>query len=213
MRFRLRDWLIPGADTPKLFMEIAVQQSKFPQSIWLIKYGCRVGNRGRKCTPVKDMPGLVRKWVDTLATICSIHAPETHDQADFTHDDLLVPILMAPAKELRGFANALADGLEKDERIPYIVWRPYCELLRNSAAKFHVGQVIKLKEALAREVAQAVEKDLQPQVFDALVNALKWRNTKTLQEVKRAVEGGEKPRLTGRQSCLFLQAGDVMVML
>jgi hypothetical protein len=64
---------------------------------------------------------------------------------------------------------------------------------------------------LAQEIASLVEQDVKDQLPDALIRALQWRPPEQLEQVKQAViesqARGERPRLRGRESCLFLEVG------
>ena len=67
--------------------------------------------------------------------------------------------------------------------------------------------VKRLKHKLAAEIAEIVELDVQDQIPKAIERALCWRDPETLQAVKETLQSGAKPKLVGRQSCLFLECG------
>jgi hypothetical protein len=63
-------------------------------------------------------------------------------------------------------------------------------------------------------VADAVEKNLdRGQLVEAIAGALQWRSGERLEAVKQRLDAGEKPRIRGRESCLFLEAGEEVVVL
>lgn len=203
--------LIPlGLDLPRIALRVRIGEQLEGMTI-LIRYGQTNWSRRRRI-PV-DIKSLTQQWVDSIAVMCLAHDPKDHAQVEFQVDELLKPLLDAPVSQMKEFTLSLAAALEADERIPYMVWRPYCEMLRKAEKQASRERVIELKTGLAREVAEAVEKDIQPQLIDALIGALQWRNPETLTKIKRAVESGEKPKLSGRQSCLLLEAGGELVML
>lgn len=206
----LRICLLDGLDWPRLMLAFTVSRQLESVAV-LLQYGSQHPARSRR-TPV-DIPALVAEWCDCIAGLATSHLPSEHTRSDFRTDDLLMPLLACPVKQLREFAGALASALEKDERIPYLVWRPFAEYLRNALANKAVDEVIELKSALAREIAEAVEKDVQPQLVDAITGALRWRAPETLQKVKTAVKAGASAKLTGKQSCLFLECAGELVML
>jgi len=68
--------------------------------------------------------------------------------------------------------------------------------------------VKRLKNKLAGEIAELVEEDIKDQIPQAIKRALRWRDPATLEAIKDKIESGTaKPKLRGRESCLFLEAG------
>jgi hypothetical protein len=117
----------------------------------------------------------------------------------------LSPILSAPIKQIREFYPVLLAKLKKDSRIPFLVWIAFdawgeC-IIKNSPDE----GVKRLKRRLAADIADLVEKPAAEQLPEAIKRALCWRDPETLKEVKAALKDGAKPKLVGRQSCLFLE--------
>ena len=114
---------------------------------------------------------------------------------------------------LREFWSTLERTLKEDTRVPFFVWRMF-EVYGKVAVEGATDQaIIALKTALAREIAELVEHDVQPDIVEALTGALQWRDPETLEQVRDAVKAGERPRIRGKESCLFRGAGGHEVML
>ena len=116
-------------------------------------------------------------------------------------------------KQLRQFYKKLCDRLETDPTIPFFVWRSFKTWGDVILDKLPDGGVKKLRGDLAKKVADMVEAQIVPDLNEALVGALQWRDPATLEKIATAVEGGAKPRMRGRESCLFLEVGGHTVML
>lgn len=186
----------------------------------LLWYGCRHPSRGRRRTPVEDMDALLKLWVDVFVELSTAHDKDGQDRAEAKIDTMLTPLLTAPVKQLREFALRLLDELKADPRVPYMVWRSFEVWHEEIIGKAQDEDVKTLKTALAREIAEMVEQDITPDIKDAVVNALQWRSEDALNKIRQAVASGKragaKPRLRGRESCLFLEVegtDDVCVML
>ncbi len=70
-----------------------------------------------------------------------------------------------------------------------------------------------LQSELAGELAAVLEPVLSPQLKEALADSLKWKSSEVLEKIKVAVDDGEKPKLRGRESCLFLEVSGSEIML
>jgi hypothetical protein len=183
----------------------------------LIRFGLAGGRMSRKVTPVK-VDELVEAWVVAVVGMCTCHDKDTYDAHDAKADELMGPILTAPVKQVREFYGKLRKRLREDPKIPMVVWmgfEAWGECVVNHAEDDK--SIIRLKNKLAGEIAELVELDIRDQIPEAVKRALRWRDPETLKAVKEVLESGAKPKLVGRQSCLFLEAGKgdkkVMVML
>lgn len=102
---------------------------------------------------------------------------------------------------------------KRTPRVPFVVWRIF-ESYGNAIVKTAQDQdILTLKTALATEIAVLVEQDVQPDILTAIIGALQWRSPEVLEEIKAEVKRGRKPRLEGKESCLFLVVGNHEVML
>lgn len=161
----------------------------------------------RKWRVLMDVDGLVQKWKTTVVVLASAHDRDEYDQAEATIDNLLTPILSAPVKQVREFWSKLVAELKSDKQVPMIVWQMF-DAWENVFVKNAPDQgVIRLKVRLARDIAEMVEEDVKPQLMEAMVRALRWRSPEQLQAVKEKLKTGVKPKVRGRESCLFLEVG------
>lgn len=190
--------------------------------LWALRYQSQYPARRRR-TPM-DVPGMIQLWHRLVKGLSTAHDKTTVDNCEFDMEGALGPILTAPVKELREFYKGLVAALRKDPKIPFFVWQMfevYGQVIIEKATK---DEVVELKTKLAHEIAERVEKEVALDLKDALVGALQWRSEKSLERIKKtldereeSLEDGAAPkkraRLTGKESCLFLQVGKETVML
>ena len=160
-----------------------------------------------------DISALVDGWHRAIVVLSTGHSKDDIDHAEFALDELMSPILTAPVRQLREFWTTLERTLKEDTRVPFFVWRMFEMYGKVAVASATDQAIIALKTALAREIAELVEHDVQPDIVEALTGALQWRDPETLEQVRDAVKAGERPRIRGKESCLFLVAGGHEVML
>lgn len=161
----------------------------------------------RRNMNVKEM---VEKWKVVVVGLAVAHSKDEADRFEASIEECLSPILTAPIKQVREFAQQLATALEEDPKVPYLVHRAFgawVALMKNQPDE----DVKLLKTELAREIVEMVEDDAKRDLPAAMVRALQWRSPKALENVKEVVakekEAGRPVRLRGRESCLFLEAG------
>ncbi len=147
---------------------------------------------------------LVEAWVEVLVALSTAHNKDDFDAADATSDTMLSPILTAPIKQVRQFYTSLRAALEADPRIPFAVWMGFEAWGKAIIADAPDEGIKRLKRKLAADIAELAEAPLQEQLPEALKRALMWRDSGTLEKIKERLEAGEKPKLEGRESCLFL---------
>ena len=161
-----------------------------------------------------NVPELVEQWLDVLVGLSTAHDPEARTRADHDTDELLGPLLIAPIGQIREFARSLAARLEADERVPFLVWSSFRKVVEPIIAAGPESAAIELRKQLAEEIAALVARDLnQAELVAAIAGALQWRDPAKLEAVKTGLEAGGKPRIRGRESCLFLEVGDALVVL
>lgn len=161
----------------------------------------------RKGRTTMDIPGMVSKWLEAIVGMSRAHSKDEYDAHDARTDELMGPLLAAPVAQLRTFYAQLLEKLQNDERVPMLVWigfQAWGEVMVKDAPDEGVKR---LKNQLAREIAHLVEQDIRDQIPQAIQRALRWRDPETLQQVKETLQAGAKPKLRGRESCLFLEAG------
>jgi hypothetical protein len=167
-------------------------------------HGIRWSTKPRK--PM-NIPELSKKWCDAIAGMCLAHDKATYDANDAKADDLLGPIMTAPVKQVREFYHKLKEDLGADTRIPFLVLMAFDAWGTVTVADAPDEGVKQLKKKLAEDIAELVEKPAAEQLPAAIARALQWRPESQLQEVKAALKKGAKPKLVGRESCLFLEVG------
>lgn len=172
----------------------------------ILRYGMLYGMTHRRITPVK-VDELVAQWVEAIVGMCLAHDKDAYDAHDARADELLGPLLTAPVKDVRTFYGKLLGAMKADKRVPMLVWMGY-EAWGTVMVKDAPDEGVKrLKNKLAAEIAELVEEPIRDQIPEAVKRALRWRDPEQLQKVKETLEAGAKPKLRGRESCLFLEAG------
>lgn len=160
----------------------------------------------RKAVPV-NIPELVDKWIEAIVGMCLAHDKDTYDAHDAKADELLTPIMAAPVAQVREFYFAMVEKMKTDKRVPFLVkisFEAWGEVIVKNAPDEGVKR---LKRKLAADIADLAEMQLCDQWPEAIKRALMWRDPEVLEEVKSRLEAGEKPKIRGRQSCLFLEMG------
>ena len=153
---------------------------------------------------------MVMRWSNLIVKLALAHDKEAADRIEATVEDCLNPILSAPVKQLREFGAKLLGVLKADPAVPYVLWRSY-EVWIHKLKDAPDEEVKTLKKDLAAEIVDLIEDDIHPQLPEAMVRALMWRSPEKLEEMKAVVTQekakGNKVRLRGRESCLFIEAG------
>lgn len=169
--------------------------------LWM--YACQYPGTRRK-TPM-NIPEMVQRWLPIVRGLSAGHDKAEIDRCEFELEQHIMPMLSAPVAQLRKFYGELVAALKADPTIPFFVWTTFeswGEVILKNAAD---GEVITLKKALALRIADMVEKDVHADLKEALMGALQWRSEAQLKAVEAALQTGEsKPRLRGKESCLFL---------
>ena len=150
---------------------------------------------------------LVAAWIEAITAMCAAHTKDDYDAADARADELLGPLLAAPVAQIREFYASLLATMHADKRVPWLVaigFEAWGEVMVKDAPDEGIKR---LKVALAAEIAALVEEDIRDQIPRAIARALRWRDPQTLQQVKEALQSGQKPKLRGKESCLFLDIG------
>jgi hypothetical protein len=170
----------------------------------VLRWGMVHGMTHRRVVRV-NVEELVGQWVEAVVGMCLAHDKDTYDAHDARADALLGPLLTAPVKQVREFYAKLLDRMRADQRVPMLVWmgfEAWGEVLVKDAPDEGVK---KLKHRLAQDIADLVELDVREQIPKAIARALRWRDPETLREVKETLQAGAKPKLVGRESCLYLE--------
>jgi hypothetical protein len=172
----------------------------------ILRYGMQNG-MGRTKRVSMNVEQLVGKWIEAVVGMSTAHDKDAYDAHDAKADELLGPLLSAPVKQVREFYFKLLETMKSDARVPMLVWMGY-EAWGAVMVKDAPDEAVKrLKHKLAAEIAEIVELDVQDQIPRAIARALCWRDPEMLQAVKETLQSGAKPKLVGRQSCLYLECG------
>lgn len=171
----------------------------------LLRYAMERPTTSRR-TPV-DVSKLVNHWIEAVVGMCHAHDKDDYDAHDAKADELLTPLLAAPIKQVREFYHQLLAQMQMDKRVPFLVWISFEAWGKAVVDNAPDEGVKRLKTKLAQEIADIVEKPIAEQIPEAIKRALQWRDEPTLQAVKETLQSGAKPKLVGRESCLFLECG------
>jgi type III secretion system FlhB-like substrate exporter len=172
----------------------------------LCRYAISLKRSSRKAIPM-NVDDVAKKWVAAIVQMCTSHDKDDYDAADNQSDELMGPILTAPIKQIREFYDKVRTMLKEDKRIPFVVWIGF-EAWGEAIIKDAPDEDIKkLKNKLAKEISDLVEMDIKEQLPEAIKRALRWRDPEQLEQIKEELEKGKKPRLQGKESCLFLVIG------
>lgn len=198
--------------TPDLLINLSMAHVAL-KPLWnlghMLAYAHRVAHTGRTRRTPMDVDALVELWTTVLVDLATAHDHAARSAADERSDELLGPLLTAPIKQLREFAQKLAARLKEDERVPFLVWSTFERLIAPLILLGPEGKTVQLKTQLATEIAELVEKDLdRADLIAAMAAALQWRSPSALEKVKTELEKGARPRLKGGESCLFLHVGE-----
>lgn len=209
----LRAEVMATWDLPKIVLELrAIGGGRGPlgrvRTLGIaLRYGFQCGRMSRRVSKV-NVDELVGKWVEAVVGMSTAHDKDGFDAADARADELMGPILTAPIKQVREFYGKLRDALKADQRVPMLVWmgfEAWGEVQIDKAVD-DTG-TLRLKNQLAGEIAELVELPIRDQIPEAIKRALRWRDPGRLEEIKTTLKAGAKPKLVGRQSCLFLECG------
>lgn len=180
---------------------------------FLLRYAIDLGRTTWGKVVPMDVAKLVDSWIEVIVGMSLAHDKDEFDAHDARADEILHPLFKAPIKQVREFYFALLERMKADKRVPMIVWMGY-EAWGEIYVKDAPDEGVKrLKNKLAGEIAALTTAGIRDQIPEAIKRALRWRDPETLKEVKAELEKGAKPKLKGRQSCLFLHVGKATVML
>lgn len=207
----MRDWAMAGLELPVgMTWELGACRAVERLTACLL-YGHYDGrmcsNRKMRTMDDTELQTLAERWVESLVAMSTAHDHEDRSRMDETTDELMRPLLTCPIAQVREFTRRVARMLEADARVPFLVWSSFKKLVEPLVLKSKDGSRVRLEELLAAEVAEIVVTRMEPaELVAAMAGALQWRSPESLKDVKAALteQPEAKPRLRGRQSCLFL---------
>jgi hypothetical protein len=180
-------------------------------AVALTQETCHPSRKRRE--PMENLSEFARQWKDVLVKLSISHTREDVDQADYNMEDLFTGLFAMPVKQVREFYDLLLSELKSDESVPYFIWKTVEHWKEQAVGVSQDVEAKMLQAELAGELAAVLEPILSPQLKEALAESLKWKSAETLTKVRSAVEAGEKPKLRGRESCLFLEVAGTEIML
>lgn len=196
---------------PKGIYNVCVKR-EWSQRLSFLAYACEHPSR-RKRTHM-DVEKMVNDWLPLIVQLATAHDIDESDQASARLDEMLLPVIAAPVSEIREFYQKLVTTMKADPRVPWSIWRLFEFWGTNVLDKIDKEETIGLKTELAKKIAEhSFEQIPRSDWIDSMVGALQWRHPEKLKEVETALEKGHKPRVKGRESCLFLEVDQVQVML
>jgi hypothetical protein len=173
----------------------------------LLAYACKTPSRRKRVT--MDVDQMVETWLPLIKKLACAHDVDEKDAASSELDEHIAPILAAPIVQIREFYRTLTGRLKSDPSVPWAVWRLFEFWGESVLDKIHGEEVHGLKKELASGIAdRAIEELPRLDWREAMIGALMWRSPEKLKEIAEKLDAGEKPRLKGKQSCLFLVVGE-----
>lgn len=179
----------------------------------LFAYGCERPSRGKKRIRM-DVDAMVKQWLPLIKKLALAHDIDEKDAASSALDELLTPVIASPVDQLRDFYKKLTAAMKADKEVPWSLWRLFDFWGTNVLDQITSQQELVLKKEIAGRIAERSIIAVPPQDWvDSMIGALMWRSPEKLQEIEEKLEQGAKPRVRGKESCLFLQVGESEVML
>jgi hypothetical protein len=156
-----------------------------------------------------DVNAMVKAWLPLVKKLALAHDVDDKDAASAALDEHLTPIIAAPVVQIREFYRKLTDALKADEQVPFAVWMMFEFYGTNVLDKIKREQELALKKELAAKIAERSMEQIPVEDWvQSMIGALMWRDPETLEKVDKSLEQGARPRVKGRESCLFLQVGE-----
>jgi len=161
-----------------------------------------------------DVQKMVEQWLPLIKQLATAHDVDDRDAASSQLDEYLMPIIAAPVAQIREFYRELVQRMKADEAVPWAVWRLFEFWGENVLDKIEKEEVIGLKTEIAKRIAENSFSQIPKEDWIAsMIGALQWRDPERLKEIEMKLEAGHKPRVRGKESCLFLEVDNSQVML
>lgn len=178
----------------------------------LLAYGCEIPSRRKRISV--DVEKTVDLWLPLIKALAVAHDVDEKDAASSQLDELLLPIIAAPVAQIREFYRMLTAKMKADKTVPWAVWRLFEFWGENVLDKITKEGELQLKKELAAKIAErSMETVPREDWINSMIGALQWRSPERLKEIQAGLEAGHKPRVRGKESCLFLEVGQAEVML
>jgi hypothetical protein len=188
------------------------QRQEWMRRLSYLAYACDHPSR-RKRT-LMDVEDMISKWLPLIRQLAMAHDIDERDSASATLDEYLTPIIAAPVGQIREFYRELVKRMKADPSIPWAVWKLWEFWGTDVLDKIDKAEVIGLKTELAKRIAENSFAQVPKEDWIlSMVGALQWRNPERLEQIDKALSEGHKPRVKGRESCLFLQVGEQLEVM
>lgn len=210
----IRDGLTRSYDIPRYFYQTDKHgaTSKVSMLGSLIWYGVHV--RKGRCNQRRikvDVDALVSDWERVVVGLALAHDKDEADRFEAEIEKCLSPILTAPIAQVREFYPKLLQRMRDNPSVPFMIWRAFQVWIDQIVERATDEAFVQLRTDIAERITQMVHPDISEQLPAQLVRAFQWRTPEQLEKVEKVVketkQRGEKVRLRGRESCLFLEAG------
>ncbi len=189
-----------------------IMRQEFRDLLSLLDYACEHPAR-RKREPM-DVEKMVETWVPLVRKLATAHDIDEKDAASFNLDELLLPVVAAPVAQVREFYRKVIAKMKADRSIPWAVWSLFEFWGTNVLDKITKEQEVQLKTEIAKRIAEhSIAEIPREDWVNSMVGALQWRSPEKLEAIESGLKAGQKPRVRGRESCLFLEVGEAEVML
>ncbi len=190
-----------------------ILRKEFADPLCLLAYACEHPTRRKKRTPM-DVDEMVEKWIPLIRELAVAHDIDKKDAASAALDDHLLPVIAAPVAQIREFYRKLTAELKADETIPWAVWKLFDFWGENVLDKVGAEQELQLKTEIAKRIAEnSMALISREDWLNSMIGALQWRSPEKLAQIETKLEEGHKPKIKGRESCLFLVVDECEVML
>ena len=185
---------------------------EWSERLSLLAYACEHPTRRKRVS--MDVEKMVDDWLPLIVKLATAHDIDETDAASSKLDEMLLPVIAAPVAEIRQFYRTLVERMKADKQVPWSVWRLFEFWGTNVLDKINKEETIGLKTELAKRIAEhSFEQIPRTDWIDSMVGALQWRHPEKLEQIEGALKSGHKPRVRGKESCLFMAVGEHEVML
>ena len=202
---------INARETMAGFYKVIIRQELGPY-VSLLAYGCENPSRRRRTK--MDVDKMVETWLPLVKQLATAHDVDEKDAASSALDEHLLPVIAVPVGQIRKFYRKLVVAMKADPAMPWAVWRLFEFWGTNVLDKITREEEAGLKRELATKIAERSMQQVRREDWvNAMAGALEWRSPEKLAEIDDKLASGHKPRVRGKESCLFLDVGGSEVML
>ena len=161
-----------------------------------------------------DVQQMVESWLPLIRQLATAHDIDERDSASSQLDEYLTPIIAAPVVQIREFYRELVKRMKADQSVPWATWKMFEFWGTNVLDKIEREEIVGLKTEIAKRIAEhSFDQIPKSDWIASMVGALQWRNPEKLEQIEGALRDGHKPRVRGKESCLFMEVGGHEVML